>query len=114
MCGEGLQLNDKKKCGPDFKRAMCLKEMVIKEDTQSVDNLVEIYPTILVIRPHTSKPFETTVHIHCDKYREMKTVSIDKRVEKLKHFHTTDGIKIVQHFRNSLVMPPKFKHRIVI
>ena len=55
---------------------MCLKEMVIKEDTQSVDKLVEIHPTILVIRSHTSKPFETTVHIHCDKYREMKTSAL--------------------------------------
>lgn len=71
---------------------MCLKEMAIKEDTQSVDKL-------LVIRSHTSKPFETTVHIHWDKYREMKTVSIDKRIEKLEHFPTTDGITIVQHFR---------------
>lgn len=45
------------------------KEMVIKEDTQIVDKLVEIHPTILVIRRHTSKPFETTVHIHRNKKR---------------------------------------------
>lgn len=72
---------------------MYLKDIVIKEDTQIVNKLVEIHLTILVIRQHISKPFETTVHIHCNKYREMKTVSIDKHVEKLKHFHTTDGIK---------------------